>query len=231
MRILLADDNRLFVEGLTDLLETYGHEIVATASDGLEAIARARVHRPDLVLMDIQMPRCDGLGAARAIAVERPGTRIVMLTTSDADEHLYEAIAGGAFGYLLKSMRGEELVEALGQVAEGVPPFSPGLAALLLSEFARRSARRAEVRPDPEARRGPPTSSDEDASDPFTPRELEVLRSVAAGRTYRETATLLDVSERTVRYHMSEMLARMHLEHRSQVIAYAAEHRLLDRVD
>ncbi len=233
MRILLADDNRLFVEGLTDLLEAYGHEIVATASDGLEAIARARVHRPDVVLMDIQMPRCDGLGAARAIAVERPGTRVVMLTTSDADEHLYEAIAGGAFGYLLKSMRGEELVEALGQVAEGVPPFSPGLAALLLSEFARRSARRAEVRPEtgpePAARRGPPTSADEDASDPFTPRELEVLRSVAAGRTYRETATLLDVSERTVRYHMSEMLARMHLEHRSQVIAYAAEHRLLDQ--
>jgi DNA-binding NarL/FixJ family response regulator len=152
MRILLADDNRLFVEGLTDLLETYGHEIVATASDGLEAIARARVHRPDVVLMDIQMPRCDGLGAARAIAVERPETRIVMLTTSDADEHLYDAIAGGAFGYLLKSMRGEELVEALGQVAEGVPPFSPGLAALLLSEFARRSARRAADRRRPRTR-------------------------------------------------------------------------------
>lgn len=220
MRILLADDNRLFVEGLTDLLEVYGHDVVATAANGLEAIDRARVHRPDLILMDLRMPRCDGLEATRAIAAEHPEIRIVMLTTSDADEHLYDAIASGAFGYLVKSMRGEDLVQALVQVAEGVPPFTPGLAACLLAEFARRSAVRGEATLK--------VTGDDRLAARLTPRELDVLRAVAAGHTYRETGTLLSMSERTVRYHMSEMLTRLHVEHRSQVIAYAAEAGLLD---
>jgi two-component system NarL family response regulator len=220
---LLADDNRLFVEGLTDLLEAYGHEVVATAANGLEAIDRARVHRPDVILMDVRMPRCDGLEATRAIAAAHPAIRIVMLTTSDVDEHLYDAIASGAFGYLVKSIRGEELVEALTQVEQGVPPFSPGLAACLLAEFARRSAGRGT---------GTPAPTDEDRSGaPITPRELDVLRAVAAGHTYRETGTLLSMTERTVRYHMSEMLTRLHVAHRSQVIAYAAEAGLLDSRD
>ena len=220
MRILLADDNRLFVEGLTDLLVVYGHEVVATAANGLEAIDRARVHRPDVILMDLRMPRCDGLEATRAIAAEHPEIRIVMLTTSDADEHLYAAIASGAFGYLVKSMRGEDLVRALEQVAEGVPPFTPGLAACLLAEFARRSTVRDEATRT--------TTGDDRLAVRLTPRELDVLRAVAAGHTYRETGTLLGMSERTVRYHMSEMLTRLHVEHRSQVIAYAAEAGLLD---
>jgi DNA-binding NarL/FixJ family response regulator len=220
VRILLADDNRLFVEGLTDLLAAYGHEVVATAANGLEAIDRARVHRPDVILMDLRMPRCDGLEATRAIAASQPGIRIVMLTTSDADEHLYDAIASGAFGYLVKSMRGEDLVKALEQVAEGVPPFTPGLAACLLTEFARRSSARAAATPT--------VTGDGQLSARFTPRELDVLRAVAAGRTYRETGTLLGMSERTVRYHMAEMLTRLHVAHRSQVIAYAAEAGLLD---
>jgi DNA-binding NarL/FixJ family response regulator len=220
VRILLADDNRLFVEGLTDLLGAYGHEVVATAANGFEAIDRARIHRPDLVLMDVRMPRCDGLEATRAIAASHPEIRIVMLTTSDADEHLYDAIASGAFGYLVKSMRGEELVEALEEVAQGVPAFSPGLAASLLSEFARRSSASADAIPS--------ITNEDRSGSRFTRRELDVLRAVAAGHTYRETATLLGMSERTVRYHMSEMLTRLHLAHRSQVIAYAAEAGLLD---
>jgi DNA-binding NarL/FixJ family response regulator len=219
VRILLADDNRLFVEGLTDLLTAYGHEVVATAANGFEAIDRARVHRPDLILMDVRMPRCDGLEATRAITAGDPQVRIVMLTTSDTEEHLYEAIASGAFGYLVKSMSSEELVAALEQVAQGVPPFSPGLAACLLGEFARRSATHSEEAP---------TTSTGDDPPPVTSRELEVLRAVAAGHTYRETGALLAMSERTVRYHMAELLGRLHLKHRSQVIAYAAEAGLLD---
>jgi DNA-binding NarL/FixJ family response regulator len=220
VRILLADDNRLFVEGLTDLLEAHGHQVVATAANGFEAIDRARIHRPDLVLMDVLMPRCNGLEATRAIAHAQLGIRVVMLTTSDAEEHLYEAIASGAFGYLIKSMRGEELIEAIADVAQGVPPFAAGLGACLLAEFARRSTAAAD---------GAPNATTEDPSgEPLTTRELDVLRSVAAGHTYRETAALLGMSERTVRYHMSEMLARLHLAHRSQVIAYAAEAGLLD---
>lgn len=221
MRVLLADDNRLFVEGLTDLLTAYGHQVVATAADGFEAIDRTRIHRPDLVLMDIRMPRCDGLAATRAIAASQPSVRIVMLTTSDEETQLYEAIASGAFGYLVKSIHGEELIEALTQVAQGVPPFSAGLAACLLAEFARRSASEGAAAATPTGRSG-------GAASLLTPRELDVLRAVAVGRTYGETAALLGVSERTVRYHMSEMLTRLHLVHRSQVIAYAAGAGLLE---
>jgi DNA-binding NarL/FixJ family response regulator len=219
VRVLIADDHRLFVEGLTDLVTAHGHRVVATAADGFEAIDRARIHRPDLVLMDLLMPRCDGLEATRAISQAQPEIRIVILTTSDAEEHLFDAIAAGAFGYLIKSMRGEELIDALADVARGVPPFAPGLAACLLAEFARRSSatgERAEV------------TTHDPLDETLTTRELEVLRSVATGRTYRETASLLGMSERTVRYHMSEMLARLHVARRSQVIAYAAQAGLLD---
>ena len=138
MRILLADDNRLLVEGLTNLLSAHGLEVVAVASDGHEALARARVHRPDVVLMDVRMPRCDGIAATRLIKAEMPDMRIVMLTTSTDDEDLFEAIRSGAGGYLLKSVSGDELVEGLVGLEQGVPPLSPGLAAKLLQEFARR---------------------------------------------------------------------------------------------
>ena len=225
MRVLLADDNRLFAEGLTDLLAAYGHEVVATAANGFEAIDRARIHRPDVILMDVSMPRCDGLEATRAIAAANPAIRIVMLTTSDADEHLFDAIASGAFGYLVKSMRGEDLVEALSQVGQGVPPFSPGMAACLLAEFARRSDARGA------AAATSTSTGDGRPGTPFTPRELDVLRAVAIGHTYDETAALLGMRERTVRYHMSEMVTRLHVAHRSQVIAYAAEAGLLNPRD
>jgi DNA-binding NarL/FixJ family response regulator len=220
VRVLIVDDHRLFVEGLNDLLMAHGHQVVATAANGFEAIDRARIHRPDIVLMDVLMPHCDGLEATRAISRAQPEIRIVMLTTSDVEGHLFDAIAAGAFGYLMKSMRGEELIEALADVARGVPPFAPGLAACLLEEFARRSSAPAH---------GPPGVAAHDRpEETLTTRELEVLRSVAAGHTYRETASLLGMSERTVRYHMSEMLVRLHVARRSQVIAYAAEAGLLD---
>jgi two-component system NarL family response regulator len=219
VRILLADDNRLFLEGLSDLLTAHGHEVVATAANGAEAVDRTRIHHPDLVLMDVRMPRSDGIEATRAIASAQPQVRIVMLTTSDDEENLFDAITAGAFGYLVKSMRGEELIESLVQVGGGVPPFSPGLAACLLREFARRST----AQQAPASRRAAAGSP----AQLFTDRELEVLRAVAGGHTYADTASLLGLSERTVRYHMSEMLTRLHLEHRSQVIAYAAEVGLL----
>ena len=106
-------------------------------------MGRARIHHPDLVLMDVRMPRCDGLEATRAIAAANPEIRIVMLTTSDAAEHLYEAIASGAYGYLVKSISGEELVAALDQVAQEIPPFSPGLAACLLAEVSEQEPKPA----------------------------------------------------------------------------------------
>lgn len=245
MRILLADDNRLLLEGLTNLLAAHGHDVVATATDGDEAIVRARVHRPDVVLMDVRMPRLDGVAATRVIKAQMPEVQVLMLTTSGDDQDLFESIAAGASGYLLKSMSGDDLVASLDGLAQGVPPMSPGLAARLLHEFARRSS--AGVAPDgarlaakatgDPGRRRPPQGRPSDearqtAAHPqlaLTGRQAEVLRAVAAGGTYKEVAAQLGVSERTVRYHMAEIIDRLHFEHRSEVIAYAGEAGLLDR--
>ncbi len=244
MRILLADDNRLLVEGLTNLLAAHGHQVVATASDGLEALARTRVHRPDLVLMDVRMPRCDGVAATRLIKAELPETRIVVLTTSTDDTDFFEAIRSGACGYLLKSVSGDALVESLAGLEEGVPPLSPGLAARLLQEFGRR-ATGASGRPGPSRERdgveqrssagGAPADGRATRADRgrggLTERQAEVLGLVAAGHTYKEVAAQLGLSERTVRYHMAEIMDRLHLQHRSQVLAYAGEIGLLEHDD
>src|SRR5512142_1307334 len=139
MRELLVDDHKLLLEGLRKLLVARGIQVVGTAGDGLEAIAQARALKPDLILMDIRMPRCDGLTATRMIKAEEPRTRIVMLTTSAEDEDLFEAIKSGASGYLLKNMTGPAFVEALEGLEQGVPPFSPGLANKILAEFARQA--------------------------------------------------------------------------------------------
>ena len=229
MRILLADDHRLLVEGLTNLLVAHGFEVVATASDGIEAVTRTRVHRPDVVLMDIGMPHSDGLAATRLIKAEMPETQVVMLTTSASDDDLFDAIRSGASGYLLKTVTGDELVECLEGLAEGVPPLSPGLAARLLEEFGRRPAAdsrapgrgRPRAEPLPRAARAPTRGYGSRAG--LTDRQAEVLGLVAAGRTYKEVGAELGLSERTVRYHMAEIMNRLHLEHRSQVIAYAGE--------
>lgn len=244
MRILLADDNRLLVEGLTNLLAAHGFEVVAVASDGNEALARARVHRPDVVLMDVRMPRCDGIAATRLIKAEMPDMRIVMLTTSTDDEDLFEGIRSGASGYLLKSVSGDELVEGLAGLEQGVPPLSPGLAAKLLKEFARRSASlvgSADARLERDgtdkgssAGREPAighAAARERAPSGLTQRQADVLGLVAAGHTYKEVATRLGLSERTIRYHMAEIMDRLHLDHRSEVLAYAGAAGLLDHRD
>lgn len=244
MRILVADDNRLLVEGLTNLLSAHGFEVVAVASDGMEALARARVHRPDVVLMDVRMPRCDGIAATRLIKAEMPEMRIVMLTTSTDDADLFEGVRSGACGYLLKSVSGDELVESLAGLEKGIPPLSPGLAARLLQEFARRSKgaggpadlKRARGRGDGGSAAGTaaavgraPSGGPGHAG--LTERQAEVLGLVAAGHTYKEVAAQLGLSERTIRYHMAEIMDRLHLEHRSQVLAYAGEAGLLGHRD
>ena len=177
MRVLLVDDHRLLLEGLANLLEAHGVEIVGTAQDGWEAVEAARALRPDVILMDISMPKCDGLAATRLIRGEWQDARIVILTTSMQDNDLFEAVKSGAFGYLLKSMDADALVEALGQVQEGIPPFSPGLAARLLSEFTRLARPRS---PDtaPESPAAP--ASTPVAEPALTAGQREVLSLVAA---------------------------------------------------
>jgi len=207
LRVMIVDDHALLVEGLCNLLGSRGFEVVGTAGDGQEGVEQALRLEPDLVLMDIRMPRCDGLTATRLIKAQRPDMRIVMLTTSAEDEDLFEAIKSGACGYLLKSTKGAAFIEALHGLEECAPPFSPGPAARLLREFAHLSER----------------GKGDAERVQLTERQSEVLRLVASGLTYKEVGAKLALSDHTVRYHMSEIMRLLHLENRSQVIAYAGK--------
>lgn len=222
MRVLIADDYPLLIDGLISLLEAHGIEVAGTANDGLAAVTQALKLAPDLVLMDIRMPVMNGLEATRLIKAERPDMKIVILTTSAEDADLFEAIKSGACGYLLKVTSGSAFIEALRGLEHGVPPFSPGLAERLLREFARLSDEKAHTDENGE-KRGKGGAEKE----LLTERQKEVLKLVAAGLTYKEVGARLSLSEVTIRYHMSEIMEHLHLEHRSQVIAYAANHGLI----
>jgi len=227
MKILIVDDHALMAEGLSNLLRSRGFEVAGIAGDGQEGVAEALRLNPDLVLMDIRMPGCDGLTATRLIKAQRPDIKIVMLTTSAEDEDLFEAIRCGATGYLLKSTKGAAFVEALHGLEEGSPPFSPGLAARLLREFTRLADGDAEKagRSDTEAPGGPnaPKAPASLPGSRLSERQTGILQLVASGLTYKEVAARLALSDHTVRYHMSEIMDALHLENRSQVIAFAGK--------
>jgi DNA-binding NarL/FixJ family response regulator len=227
MRVLLADDHRLVVEGISNLLSLYGIEVVGIANDGLEAASLADELQPDLILMDIRMPHCDGLSATRRIKARQPEMKIVMLTTSAESQDLFEAVKSGASGYLLKTMRCEAFIEALRDAEQGVPPFSPGLASQLLDEFARLSCAAPAATPAPKYAADGHAGQEQLEAEGLTPRQAEVLRLVALGLTYREVGEQLSISERTVRYQMTKIMDRLHLYNRGQVLAFAARLGLL----
>lgn len=214
MKLLLADDHPLFLDGLRNLLTAHGFEVVGTARDGVSAIEQAQDLRPDVILMDIQMPRLDGLAALRQIKARLPAIRIVMLTMSADDEHLFDAIREGASGYLLKSQDTDEFLALLAEVARGEVALSPGLATRILGEFGRQPAL-------PLAAETQPTPS-------LSKREIEVLRLVSQGLTYKEVGAKLFITERTIKYHMGEIVRRLHLRNRAQVIEYARQSGLTD---
>jgi two-component system NarL family response regulator len=216
MRILIVDDHDLLVEGLTNLLAARGFNVVGSAADGQAGVEQALRLEPDLVLMDIRMPRCDGLTATRLLKTHRPNMKVVILATSAEDKDLFEAVKSGASGYLLKSTNGAAFIDALHGLEDGAPPFSPGLAVRLLREFASLAESSQAV----EARRQDLETAEQSH---LTERQIEVLRLVASGLTYKEVGVKLALSDHTVRYHMSEIMARLHLENRSQVIAYAGK--------
>lgn len=211
MKVLLVDDHLLFLEALQNLLAARGIEVAGTARDGLDALDRARALRPDVILMDIGMPRCDGLAATRTIKAELPDVKIVMLTVSAEDEDLFEAIKSGASGYVLKSLDANQFFELLSDLERGEVALSNGMAARVLEEFARQAGR-AE----------PATEVGEEDTPGLTPRQREVLTLVARGLKYKEVGAALCLSESTIKYHMGEILERLHLKNRAQAIAYAA---------
>ncbi|GBD29498.1 Transcriptional regulatory protein LiaR [bacterium HR32] len=206
MRVLLADDHVLFRDALRSLLEARGIEVVGEASDGQEAVERTWQVRPDVILMDITMPRMDGLEATRIIKARMPDVKVVILTVSDEDRVLFEAIKSGAQGYLLKNLRADEFFELLSGVERGEAPITRRLAGRILEEFARD--------------RGGPARSG--AQESLTDREWDVLRCVSQGASNREIAALLRISENTVKYHLKNILAKLHLRNRAEVVAYAA---------
>lgn len=213
MRVLLADDHALFRAGIASLLAAAGHEVVGEAGNGIEALERTRELDPELVLMDITMPRCGGLEATRLIKAEMPEVKIVIVTVSQHDSDLFEAVKSGAEGYLLKDMSNQEFERTLKGIAEGEAPLSQGLAAKILEEFARVS-------------RG--GAAQEGERDSLTDREQEVLRLVTEGKTNREIAAALFVAESTVNFHMKNILSKLHLRNRAEAVAYALRSGLVE---
>ncbi len=214
MRILLADDHALFRAGLANLLKAWGFQVVGEAGDGRQAIAKTRELHPDVVFMDIKMPIANGLEATRAIKAEFPDIKVVILTVSDEEQDLFEAIKSGAEGYLLKNLQEEEFAELVSRLNRGEPTMSPGLARKLLHEFARLKG----------AQRGPGTDSE------LTDREREVLELVAGGATNKKIAATLYISENTVNYHMKNILTKLHLRNRAEVVAWALQHGFTPRI-
>ena len=205
MRVLLVDDHALVRNGIASLLSAHGIEVVGEASDGLEGLQKARELKPDIVLMDINMPRCNGLEATRLIKTEMPDIKVVILTVSDEDEDLFEAVKSGAQGYLLKNIRAEEFLSLLDGAARGEAAISPLLATKIMEEFSRQSGKTTKAH------------GDSDLSD----REMDVLKLVATGSLNKEIAAELNITENTVKYHLRNIMEKLHLSNKAQVAAYA----------
>ena len=209
MKILIADDHTLFRESLRNLLAAQGFEIVGEAREGDEAVELARRLQPDIVLMDLSMPGLDGLAATRLISAEMPQVKVVILTGSDEDAQLFEAIKSGAQGYLLKDLNSRDLFSYLEGVGRGEPALTPHLAGKLLQELAR-PPRPAAAPHDPDA---------------LTEREREVLELLVQGiTTNRKLAKQLGLSENTVKFHVRNILDKLHLHNRAQVVGFALRH-------
>lgn len=214
IRVMVVDDHPVWRNGLrTDFDASGAATIVAEAADGGEAIEKARETMPEVVLMDLQLPTVPGIEATRRIVAESPHIRVLVLSASPEERDVLEAVKAGASGYLLKSSTAAEVVDAVRRVHQGEPVFTPSLAGLVLGEFRRIAAG------------GQPT----DAMEPrLTAREQEVLKLVAKGYTYREIAEQLFLSVKTVQNHVQNIVTKLHLKGRYELMRYALQ-RGLDR--
>lgn len=212
VKVLLVDDHILFRRGLAALMAgREGVEVVGEAGDGYEAVEKATALRPEVVLMDIQMPLCDGVQATRAIRSRMPEIKILILTVSDEDDHLFEAIKAGAHGYLLKNVQPEALTQAIAGVVRGEAPISGAVAAKLLKEFSV-------VRTDPSTPSGESRLSQ---------REQEILALVARGASNKEIGARLVITEGTVKNHLHNILSKLHVRNRAEIAAYAVRQGIL----
>jgi DNA-binding NarL/FixJ family response regulator len=213
--VVIADDHALFRRGLTMVLESEPDiDVVGEANDGHEVVELAEQFMPDLVLMDVRMPGRGGIDAAQAIKDAVPHTKILMLTISDEEEDLYDAIKAGASGYLLKEISIEEVADSIRQVHAGQSLISPSMASKLLTEFAAMARKDEEKQQMPTPR--------------LTDREMEVLTLVAQGLNNRDIAKELFISENTVKNHVRNILEKLHLHSRMEAVVYAVREKLLE---
>ncbi|MDO9456126.1 response regulator transcription factor [Nocardioides sp.] len=213
IRVLVVDDQQLFRRGLTMLLAVEpGLEVVGEAGDGIEGTTLAETAAPDVVLLDVRMPKRSGIEACLAIKQSVPSAKIIMLTVSDEEADLYEAVKSGASGYLLKDSSIEEVAQAIRVVADGQSLISPSMAIKLIDEFKQMSR--------PERESGPALR--------LTERELDVLRLVAQGHSNKEIAARLFISENTVKNHVRNMLEKLQLHSRMEAVMYAVRENLLE---
>lgn len=208
VRVMVVDDHPMWRDGVARDLAEAGYEVVATGSDGAEALARAKATRPDVLLLDLNIPDPDGVAVTTEIVADVPGLRVLVLSASGEQDDVLEAVKAGATGYLVKSASKEALIDAVAKVAAGEAVFTPGLAGLVLGEYRRLSDASAADEPDaPE----------------LTERETEVLRLVAKGLAYKQIAERLVLSHRTVQNHVQNTLRKLHLHNRVELARYAIE--------
>ncbi len=213
IRVLLVDDQRLMRDGLRTLLELEtGLEIVGEAAHGVAAIEGYRQHNPDVVLMDIRMPEMNGVEATRRIKSDWPEAQVLILTTFDDDEYVFEGLRAGASGYLLKDVSGSELADAIRTVASGGTLIEPSVARKVVAEFARLT---------------PSSSSVDDLIDPLSEREIEILKVLAKGYTNKEIAAHLHLAEGTVKNYVTSILGKIGARDRTQAALRAQELNLL----
>ncbi len=209
LRIVLADDHPLFLGGLRNLLTSRGLTVIGTAQNGQEAIEMVRALKPDVALLDLNMPECDGIEATKAIKAEMPEVKVVILTIPESEDHLYAAIRAGASGYLYKDLDPNQLCKYLAGVMRGEAALSPGIAERMMADLAQ------EKHPAVQA-------ASAESSDPavLTPRQWEVLQMAADGLIYKEIGAALGIAEKTVKYHIGQIIERLHVENRAQAIAH-----------
>lgn len=209
IRVLLVDDQTLFREGCRTVLSVHeGIEVVGEAANGEEALRRVQALKPDVVLMDLRMPVLDGVVATRRIHGDHPQSRVIVLTTFDDDEEVFDALRAGAVGYLLKDTPSARLVEAIEAASRGESFLQPSVAAKVVAEFSRLSPR---------------ASANESLAEPLSERELDVLRHVTCGQSNKEIAAELRITEGTVKNHMTNVLGKLGVLDRLQAALKAKE--------
>lgn len=213
MRIVLADDHALVRDGVSSLLQAWGHDVVGLASDGAEAVELVTRTSPDLVLMDVRMPGISGIEATRRIVLAQPAVSIVMLTVSEDEDDLFEAIKAGARGYLLKNLEAAQLRTMVEGVGRGEAAITPATAARIIAELGRPSSGIHEA-----AAAG---------SERLTHREVEVLELVTAGLRNKEIATRLAITENTAKFHLRNILEKLHADSRTELAARAVREGLV----